>query len=86
MNQSIPQIQMNPSNPRPFFSPGSSANNGAHTMAPDAHPVSVIDPTQAIALELSQSVPSLMGKPDEKAPKQVWTAYKDYLRSIQDAQ
>jgi hypothetical protein len=55
-------------------------------MAPDAHPVSVVDPTQAIALELSQSVPSLMGPPEEKAPKEVWTAYKEYLRNVQDAQ
>jgi hypothetical protein len=73
-------------NPKPIFVPGSSSNNGAHTMAPDAGPVSVIDPTVAVALELSQSVPSLMGPPDEKDPKAVWDEYKQYLRSIQDAQ
>lgn len=73
-------------NSKPSFVPGSSATQGSHTNVPDVAPVSVIDPTQAIALELSQSVPSLMGPPPSNASIEVLDAYKQYIRNIQDAQ
>ncbi|KAJ3075138.1 hypothetical protein HDU98_009092 [Podochytrium sp. JEL0797] len=48
--------------------------------------VGTVDPTVAIALALSQQVPSLMKAPPAGANQDVLNGWKDYLRRIQDAQ
>jgi hypothetical protein len=80
----LPSYQSGP--PSSTFLAGSSANNGLHTLAPEIQPVGVVDPTTAIALELKQSIPSLMAPPPEKSSQSVQDAWRLYVRRVQDAQ
>jgi hypothetical protein len=71
---------------QPSFVVGSSMNNGTHTLAPSVGPVQTVDPTIAIALSLSQSIPTLMKAPPAGSKPEVVNAWRSYLRRIQDAQ
>jgi vacuolar-type H+-ATPase subunit H len=59
-----------------------------NTFVPSVGLVETVDPTVAIALELKQSVPSLKDPPtpEQMKNKDILAAWKNYLRSIQDAQ
>ncbi|ORY50943.1 hypothetical protein BCR33DRAFT_846609 [Rhizoclosmatium globosum] len=61
----------------PFFRLHNSSNKPA---------VGTVDPTVAIALELSQHVPSLMKAPPAGSKPEVLDGWRRYLREIQDAQ
>ncbi|KAJ3029048.1 UNVERIFIED_CONTAM: hypothetical protein HDU68_000261 [Siphonaria sp. JEL0065] len=63
-----------------------NANIQHHSGVQQLPAVGTVDPTVAIALELSQHVPSLMKAPPPGASKEVLDGWRQYLREIQDAQ
>ncbi|KAJ3344152.1 hypothetical protein HDU83_005378 [Entophlyctis luteolus] len=63
-----------------------NAQNQYHSGIPMQPAVGTVDPTVAIALELSQSIPSLMKAPPAGSKIEVMDAWRYYLRRIQDAQ
>ncbi|KAI9332657.1 hypothetical protein BDR26DRAFT_869096 [Obelidium mucronatum] len=68
-----------------LFTPA-NAHVQHHSGIPLQPAVGTVDPTVAIALELSQHVPSLMKAPPANASKEVLDGWRQYLRDIQDAQ
>ena len=84
--QQMPQLMSQPGGPA--FMPVNTVDENSTQIA-YSNPtqamglVSSVDPTVAIALELKQSIPTLMGPPQNETHQ---NAYKSYIRSIQDAQ
>ncbi|KAJ3411189.1 hypothetical protein HDV05_002617 [Chytridiales sp. JEL 0842] len=82
----VPQtIQPGQPSAQPMFTPANSANPH-HSGVPGAAPVGTVDPTMAIPLELTQSVPNLMKAPPANCSEAVKNLWRTYLRSVQDAQ
>ncbi|KAJ3284736.1 hypothetical protein HDU79_007890 [Rhizoclosmatium sp. JEL0117] len=69
----------------PLFIPA-NATVQHHSGVPIQPAVGTVDPTVAIALELSQHVPSLMKAPPAGSKPEVLDGWRRYLREIQDAQ
>ncbi|KAJ3244081.1 hypothetical protein HDU78_011479 [Chytriomyces hyalinus] len=83
--QQAPTLQTPGQPGPPIFTPA-NAQYQSHSGIPTQPGVATVDPTIAIALELSQHVPSLMKAPPPGSKREIQDAWRLYLRRIQDAQ
>ena len=67
-----------------YFNPDENAKN--HQRVPPIAPVYMVDPTDAIVMQLVQSIPSLRSAPPPNSFQSIHEAYREYIRAIQDVQ
>ncbi|KAJ1553277.1 hypothetical protein HK405_008408, partial [Cladochytrium tenue] len=85
VNQSPVGFEAMPATAQNFFKPASAADPTS-SVAPTALGVGTVDPTMVIPLALTQSIPNLMKAPPPDCSIRVKDGWRQYVRSIQDAQ